>query len=152
LRRRLIRQEGSQIPFVMAAMAAISTASSLVGASKAKSAAKGAAREEARLEGIVTEAKITSLDREERVLRGETLGAAAGSNVKVDRGSPLQILAEQARTFADEKRVVRQAGASRAAQAKTRGRMVGDQAMYQGVSQAANTAASAFSMFSQMSG
>lgn len=140
------------MPYVMAAMTAISIISNLTGAKAAKKSAAEQADEEARLEGIVTDAKLTTLDREERQLRGDTIGAAAGSNIKVDTGSPLQILKEQAKTFADEKRVVKQAGASRAAQAQTRGRMVGQQAMYQGIGQAASTAANAFSLYASMGG
>jgi len=137
--------------FVSAAIGVIS----LIGASKAKSSARKAAAEEARLEGIVTGAKIETLQQEETVLRGQTIAGAAGSGVNVTKGSPLQILAEQAKTFAREKKTVATAGASRAAQAKTRGRMVGQQAMYHGISsalgsfgQAASSTAKTGSFFS----
>jgi hypothetical protein len=133
--------------YVAAAMAIIGVVTSLTGAAEAKEDAAAAAAKEAGLEGIVTEAKIKSLETEERILRGKTLASAAGSNIKVDRGSPLQILTEQARTFADEKRTIARAGASRAALAQTRGRMVGNQAMYAGLGAAAASASTAFSLF-----
>lgn len=135
--------------YVSAAMMLIGGVKSFLDAGKAKDEARDAAAEEARLEGIVTDAKVKSLDVEERVLAGQTRARAAGSNVKIGTGSPLQVLAEQARTFADEKRVVRQAGASRAAQAQTRGNMIGNQAYRQGIGNAITSASSAFSLIAQ---
>jgi len=119
----------------------------LAGGASAKKNAREAAAEEARLEGIVTEAKLRDLKAEERHMMGKTVAASAGSNVKADRGSPLQILMEQAREFAREKKVVAEAGASRAAQAKTRGSMIGDQAMYAAYGNAVKGLANAFSLF-----
>lgn len=135
-----------------AAMAVISTFSSLYGGSAASKAAKKAGKEEARLESVVTQAKITDLFKEEEVLRGQTVAATAGAGVKVDRGSPLTILAEQAREFARERMTVAKAGATRATAAQTRGRNVGRAATYQGVSQAASSAATAFTLMPKFLG
>ena len=138
--------------FIAAGMALVSGISSLLGASEAKKDARAAAKEEARLEGIVTESKVTGLQAEQRQLRGETISRAAGSGVRADVGSPLQILAEQAREFGREIRTVKQVGATKAAQAQTRGAMVGNQAMYQGFGQAASSMSNAFSLFAQAKG
>ncbi|RKX24544.1 MAG: hypothetical protein DRP45_07970 [Candidatus Zixiibacteriota bacterium] len=138
--------------YVAAAMAVIGGVSSILGARSAKEDARLAANEEARLEGIVTDSKVTGLQAEQRQLRGETISRAAGSGVNTQVGSPLQLLAEQAREFGREIRTVKQAGATRAAQAQTRGAMVGNQAMYQGFGQAASSMSNAFSLFAQAKG
>jgi hypothetical protein len=135
--------------YVAGAMALVGMVSSVLGARSAKQDAKAAARQEQKLEGIVTAAKVTSLRKEERTLRGDTLAAVAGSNVKTDVGSPLTVLAEQAKTFRSEIGTVKQAGATRAAQAATRGKMAGNAAMYQGFSQAATQGSNAFMMFAK---
>ena len=133
-------------------MGAIQLGSALFGGSKAKSAAKRAAAEEARLENIVTVAKLQSIDREERALKGQTIGGAAASGVKVDKGSPLAILREQATTFAEERDTVSKAGASRTAQANIRGKNAGNQAFYRGLSQASSAVSNAFSLYGALGG
>ncbi len=138
--------------YVAAAMQLIGGVSSLLGGVKAKRDARAAAKEEARLEGIVTDSKVTGLQAEREQLRSTTIATAAGSGVNAQVGSPLQLMAEQARQFSREIRTVKQAGATRAAQAQTRGRMVGNQAMYSGFSQAAAGIGNAFTLFSQAKG
>lgn len=138
--------------YVGAAFAIMGGLSSMLAGAKARRDAKTAAQHEATMEGHVTDAKIQSLDVEQRTLAGQTQARAAGSNVKIGKGSPLQILAEQARNFADEKRIVRQAGATKAAQAQTRGKMVGNQAFYGGMSNAFSSFGSAFSMIGSETG
>ena len=130
-------------------MAILSGAASMIGGIEARKEAKKAGKEEARLESLVTQAKVVDLEKEEEVLRGQTIAAAAGAGIKTDVGSPLTILAETARVFAREKRTIQQVGATRATAATTRGRMVGRQATYQGIGQAASSVGTAFSLFSQ---
>mgnify|MGYP000104624137 CR=1 FL=1 len=137
--------------YVSAAFSIMGGLSSMLAGAKARRDARVAADNEAMMEGHVTDAKIKSLDVEQRTLAGQTQARAAGSNVKIGTGSPLQILAEQARNFADEKRIVRQAGATKAAQAQTRGKMVGNQAFYGGLSNAFGSFGNAFSMISAQS-
>jgi hypothetical protein len=125
-----------------------SAVSSIVGGQKASKAAKGAAAEEARLEGLVTQEKIRNLKIQERVMRGETIAGYAGGGVRVDVGSPTTILSEQASTFARERGITAQVGASRASQSLTRGEMMADQYKFSSYSSAASSLASMFGSIS----
>ena len=125
----------------------IAAALSIIGGKKGKKEAESAADIQARQEHELTKAKLEDLKLEERVLKGTTIASAAASGVKVDKGSPLQVLAEQAKNFAKERMTVAQVGASNASVINTRGKMVGNQAMYQGVGQGAAGLSSAFSLF-----
>ena len=135
--------------WVAAAMAVISAVGSIVGGIKGGKSAGAAGRAEARAEGDITSAKLEDLFAEERNMRGQTLAGAAGSNVKVDKGSPVEILAEQARTFERERQITAKVGASKASILNQRGKMAGDQAAYQGFSQGMGQMAQAFMMFKQ---
>ena len=115
---------------------------SIFGANKEASAAKAAAKGQAALEQRVTQEKVYNLEQEERQLAGTTRAAAAGSGVKADRGSPLTILAEQARTFGREKAFTKEVGAEKAGLAIQRGQNVASAARYRG-------AANALSAFAQ---
>lgn len=130
-----------------AVMATIGAVSSIAGGIMGKKSASEAAREEARAEGVVTIAKLEDLKAEERALRGQTIAGAAGSGIKVGVGSPIEILKEQAATFARERMTVSKVGATRASVLTKRGKMVGSAAAYQSFSQATGQLASAFSMF-----
>jgi len=134
---------------ISAIIAAVGGISSALGGKKAREGSKYAGKMEAKQEQIVTQAKLEDLRVEERVMKGQTIAGAAGSNVKVDMGSPLEVLAEQARNFARERQTVAQAGATKAANAAIRGNMVGQQAAYQGFGQAASGLSSAFQIFAQ---
>ena len=122
------------------ALAAIAAGASLasgilggLGGNKAKKAARRAAAEQARQENVVTAERIRQLQQEERSLAGRTRAISAGSGAVVGQGSILQILAEQAREFERERRIVKSVGASRAKAALDQGRAVGDQAFYGGL-------------------
>lgn len=128
-------------------VAAVGVISSFLGAKKAESAAKKAAREEARLEGLVTTEKIRQLKIEERRMRGDTRAGFAGpGGVQVDRGSPLAVLAEQAREFKTERGVVMQVGATKAAAALQRGQNLATQYRMGGYAAAAAGASNIFSI------
>jgi len=133
--------------WVAIAMATVSTISSIVGGSKASSATKSATNRAAIDEQAITTQKIKELRQDERTLAGQTRVRAAASGVKANVGSPLDILAEQARTFAEQRLITSQVGATKMQAGLARGRMVGQQAMYQGISQGAQSLTSAFSMF-----
>jgi hypothetical protein len=133
---------------VAAGMAAVQGIASLFGGAKADKAAKKAAKAQAAAEFRLTQEKLRSLKVEERVLRGQTIAGAAGSGVSVQTGSPLEILAEQAREFQRERMITAQTGATRAAGIKTRGAMVGQQALYGGISAGLGGLSSAFSLYS----
>ena len=120
-------------------MGAISAAMGLVslfGASKGAKAAKKAGKAEAALGQRVTAEKIHMLKQEERTLAGDTRNIAAGSNVKADTGSPLTVLAEQAKRFARERKFVSEVGAEKSNIARQHGRNVAEQTMYSGVQSA----------------
>lgn len=129
-----------------AVLAGIGAISSILGGNKASHAAKRAGREEARLEGLVTAEKIRNLGIDERVMRGETRAQVAGSGVKVGEGSPLQVLAEQARSFAAERKITSEVGASKADLALTRARGVASAARYGSYANAANQFGQMFSL------
>jgi hypothetical protein len=136
------------VGYVQAALAIISIGSSIFGGKKASDSASKYGDEESYLEGVVTEAKVRSLRKEERTLAGDTRAAAAASGVKANMGSPQDILKEQAITFQEEINTVKKSGATRSSQAQTRGRMAGNQAMYRGLSDAFSIASNYANSFS----
>ncbi len=137
------------ITMAMAGMAALGLISDFLGGKKASSAAKRAAKKEAVAEGEVTEERIRQLEIEERALKGQTIATAAGSGVITDVGSPLQILAEQAKEFAFERQITARVGATKAAAALQRGRDVGNAVKYQSYSNLARGASNIFTILSQ---
>ena len=114
--------------------------------------AKKAARAEAALDLRVTQEKLYNLRQEERQMAGSTRAQSVGSGVKADKGSPLTILAEQARTFARERMITSQVGAQKAELSKMRGENVASQMIYQGIGGALQQVPgviNAFSMYQQ---
>ena len=125
---------------------------SIFGGIQAGGKAKKAAKAEAALDLRVTQEKLYNLQQEERQVAGQTRAQAAGSGVKADTGSPLSILAEQARTFARERMITSQVGAEKAELAKVRGDNTASQLRYQGIGQGLQQlpgAIDAFSMYLQ---
>lgn len=135
---------------VMAVSAAVGAIANIAGGASSSKDATAAALNEARAESGVTGAKIEQLRRDERILKGQTLAAVAGSGVKVGIGSPMQIAAEQAREFARERAIVAKVGATKAQAGLQRGSMVASQARYQGYGQGLSQAATAFSLFASL--
>lgn len=99
---------------------------------KQEDAADEEAARQAKLDERVTAEKIANLRIEERQLAGETRARAAGSGVKVDVGSPLDVLAEQAATFRRERDVTAEVGAEKASLTRLHGKNVGDAYRYAG--------------------
>jgi hypothetical protein len=130
------------------AMQGLGMISDFVGGRKAASAAKKAGKKQASDERVITAERIRQLQIEERTLRGETIAKVAGSHVKVGQGSPLEILAEQAREFSKERQITGQVGATKAAAALQRGRDVGSIAKYQSYSNIAQGASQIFNIMS----
>jgi len=89
----------------------------LVGGGIAGNKARKAGRRRASVEREVTRGRIQIIRREERILRGQTIGGAAGSGVSVDSMSPLALLSEQATQFKREKDIVKKVGAANASAA-----------------------------------
>jgi hypothetical protein len=135
--------------YVAAAMALISAYSSIKGGMSGKKGAQKASTIQAGQELELTVAKIEDLKLEERNLAGQTRAGAAGAGVKIGKGSPLQILAEQARNFQRERQTVAKVGATNASVINQRGQMVGKQAAYQGIGQGAQQLSNAFSLFAR---
>jgi hypothetical protein len=123
--------------------------SDFLGSKKSASAAKKAAQKQAADERLVTAEKIRQLNKEERTMAGDTRARAAGSHVKAGQGSPLEILAEQAREFTHERNINKKVGASKAASALQRGRDVGNAVKYQSYSNLAKGASSIFSIINE---
>jgi hypothetical protein len=123
--------------------------SSFLGSKKSAQAAKDAAGRQAQDERLVTAEKIRQLNKEERTLAGDTRARAAGSHVKAGQGSPLEVLAEQAREFTHERNINKKVGASKAASALQRGRDVGNAVKYQSYSNLAKGASDIFSIINQ---
>ncbi len=130
------------------AVSALGMISDFLGSKKASSAAKRAAKKEELAEGRVTTERLRQLEVEELAVAGATRAGYAGGGVKADRGSPLQVLAEQAKEFAHEKQITAQVGASKAASALQRGRDVGNAVRYQSYSNLAKGASNIFSIVS----
>lgn len=106
------------IGFIQAAMGALS----LYGAFKGADAAEDAAKAQAGTEMRTTKEKLFQSKAEERQLAGTTRARAAGSGVKADVGSPLTILAEQAKTYARDRQFISDVGASQASATLQRGK------------------------------
>lgn len=132
-----------------AVIAGIGAITSIIGGNKAARAAKQAAQREAQLEGLVTIEKMRQLHIQERIQRGETIAQVAGSGVKASEGSPLTLLAEQAREFAMQRQITHSVGASKATAALQGGSLVANQAKFGSYSNAANQFANMFSLFGQ---
>ncbi len=103
---------------------------SLFGGFSAAKDAKQAAKGEAALNTRITQEKNLINKQEERILAGTTRAVAAGSGVKANVGSPLTILAEQARTFSRERQFTSEVGAENSRLAIQRGRNVADQVRF----------------------
>ena len=134
---------------VSVGISALGMISDFLGSKSASSAAKRAAKKEAVAEGRVTVERLRQLEVEELAMAGATRAGYAGSGVKADKGSPLQILAEQAKEFSYEKQITAQVGATKAAAALQRGRDVGNAVKYQSYGNLARGASNIFSIISQ---
>lgn len=121
--------------------------SSILGGSKASKAAKKQGKLEAAAERRVTAEKIFQLNKDERRLAGTTRAVAVGSGVKANIGSPLTILAEQARAFGRERALVAEVGATKAQSAIAGARNVGRQARYQGFAAGSQGISSGLQLF-----
>ena len=128
------------------AVSVIGAGLSYKGSQDAGDAAKDASKEEARLEGLVTDARIEQIEREEMMMAEATTAAVAGSGVKVGGGSELAVLADQASEFRKEQRITKEVGATRSRAALAGGAATAQQYKYQGYSQAASGLSAAFSI------
>jgi hypothetical protein len=131
------------VPIVIAAVGMIAD---FLGSKKSASGAAKASHREAFAERRVTQEKVRQLHKEERTMAGDTRAKAAGSHVKAGQGSPLDVLAEQAKEFSRERQIVEQVGATKAASALQRGRDVGNAVRYQSYSNLATGASNIFSI------
>ena len=123
--------------------------SNFVGSKKAGKAAKKQSEEEARLEKLVTDEKLRQLGIDERTTYGQTLAGFASGGVLATAptlgggatpltGSPSTIIDEQRKTFADERSITRQVGASKVAQSLQHGKNVASAYKWSGISDTAS--------------
>ena len=139
---------------VLAGAAAIT---SFLGAKKAAKSAKQQAALEAEQQEKLTAERIRRLGVDERVMKGQTLAGYAGGGVQAKApgmnsdqtqfGSPLVVLAEQAREFQRERDITEETGALQVAQTLERGQGVATQYKYQGYSNAASSLSRMFGYF-----
>ena len=108
----------------------------IIGASKEAKAAKAAAKGQAAADLRVTQERVFQSEQEERQLAGTTRAVAAGAGVKADVGSPLTILAEQAKTFARERKFMKETGQDIAGLTIQRGKNIASAAMFRGIQSA----------------
>lgn len=129
-----------------AGMQAVGMISDFLGGRAAAAAARKTAKRDAIAEGRLTKERIRQLDVEQKKTAGETVAATAASRVKSDSMSPLLIYAEQAKEFEQQKKIVRETGATKAAAALQQGADVGKIAKYQSYSNVAQGASNIFSI------
>lgn len=147
----------SWVATAIVASTVISAGVSYASSKKGASAAKKQGKEEARMEGLLTDEKVRRLDIDERTLRGETLAGYTGGGVlsmmpgmgdsNVMSGSPKSVLGEQAKEFAAEKSITKKAGASNVQQSLMGSRAVADQYRYSGYANVASSISSLLTSF-----
>ena len=151
---------------VLAGIAAATGVASLItgfiGSKKAAKAAKKQSKEEARLEGLVTDEKLRQLGIDERVLFGETLAGYASGGVqardptfddaRLQTGSPQQVIQEQVREFAAERQITKDVGASKVKQSLDRGSALATQYKWAGYGNLASGISGILGRYSAMSG
>ena len=135
---------------------------SFLGAKKASKAAKEQAAEEARIQQVTTAEQIRRLNINERLMFGQTVAGQAGSGVLgmqqgLDQqspmsGSPQTILSEQAREFAQERKITQEVGASNVQQTLMRGAAQANAYKWQGYSNAASSISNILTNYKMMSG
>jgi hypothetical protein len=144
-----------------AVIGAVGLISNFLGSKKAGKAAKKQSEEEARLEGLVTDEKLRQLSIEERITYGETLSGYASGGVLATTqnlsgaatpltGSPSTIIDEQRKTFADERSITRQVGASKVAQSLQHGKNVASAYKWSGYSDTASGISNILANYSAM--
>jgi hypothetical protein len=133
----------------LVAVAAAGLVLNYVSSKKGSKGAKKESKEQARLEGLTTAEQLRILDIEQRAMYGNTLAGYAGGGVqataptlggeaRAQTGSPQAILAEQAKEFGLQKDITQKVGATKAAQALTRGKNVADDYRWTGYANVAS--------------
>ncbi len=130
----------------------IGVISSLSAGKKASKAAKQQGQAQAQTEQKVTTERLRQIERQEMLTREATQLGAAGSGVKIESRSVLEVLADQQAEFAKESSITQQVGASAAKAALDRGKAIGTQAKYQGYSGALGGISNIFSILGKKYG
>ncbi len=137
---------------------------SFIGSKKAAKAARKQGAEEARIEGLITDEKLRELDVQERTMYGETLGQYAGSGVlgtfqgtggnagQPMVGSPKAVLDEQQASFAAERSITKEVGASNVAQTLMGAKALSDQYRYSGYANVASSLSNIFTNYQMTKG
>ena len=105
----------------------------LIGGSKAKSAAKRAARAEAMYDRVVEAETMRRMDYQQRIEQSSIKAQYAASGADVNVGSPLNVMAQQAAEFRRQQQAVAKSGSIRRANIKLGGKLAGDQAMWSSI-------------------
>lgn len=143
----------------------VSTGLQYAGAKKGEKAAKKQAKEQERIEGILTDERVRELDVRERVQYGQTVAGYAGSGVQARApgmekhqlnsaqagSSPQAIIQEAAKEFAKERELTKEVGASNALQIKMKGQATADAYRYQGYASLASGIGDIFTIGAQKS-
>ena len=148
---------------IPAVISSIGLVSSFIGSKKASKAAKEESKEDARLEGLVTDEQLRRLRIDQRNMYGETLSGYAGGGVqataptlageaRVQTGSPAQVIQEQTSEFAKQRQVTSEVGATKVSQSLTRGQNVADAYRWQGYSNVASGVSNILTNYSMMKG
>lgn len=127
----------------MGYMAVASAMFSIIGGIKGKKAARKAAAAEVRVDAQATREQLRQMTYAEQVERSSIIAQYAGSGADVNVGSPLNVMAEQAREYARQRDSVQNAARLRQANIRLRGRNTGQQALWNGITGAFNTLGSA---------
>lgn len=154
---RNMSHQGGWVSIAALVVSGVSAVAGFLGSQKASSAAKNQAQLEAEQEKKLTTEKLRQLGIEERAVYGQTLAQYAGSGVlanapslsgqpKPNAGSPLVVLAEQAKEFGFQRKITQEVGATKVNQALSGGKATADYYRYSGY---ANVASNLSNVFTQ---
>ncbi|GAG69466.1 unnamed protein product [marine sediment metagenome] len=140
-------------PAFAAGIGVASLVTNFLGSRKAAKAAEEQSEEEARIEGLITDEKLRQLKLDERDMYGETLAQYSGSGViglmngAPTTGSPKTLIDEQAKTFADQRKITKEVGASNVAQSLMGGEALADRYKYSGYANVGSSISSIISNY-----
>jgi hypothetical protein len=144
----------------MIATTVVSTASQYLGAKKAEKSAKKQAKLQAEAEQKLTDERVLTLQKQERIQYGQTIAGYAGGGVLARApgldpkagmtamsGSPEAVVQEAAREFKHERDITREVGALNISQIKQAGRATANAYRFQGYASVASGIGSILSIY-----
>ena len=144
-----------------AVLGTIGLISGFIGSKKASKAAKEESKEQARLEGLLTDEQLRRIGIDQRNMYGETLAGYASGGVqataptlagdaRLQTGSPQQVIQEQTSEFDKQRQITSDVGATKVSQALTRGQNVADAYKWGGYANVASGVSSILTNYSLM--